>query len=473
MASDESPTTIFAPATALGRAAIAVLRISGPHAGAALQALAGDLPPPRRATRRRLTTANGEALDDALVLWFPGPASYSGEDAAELHLHGGRAVVAAVLEALAALPGLRPAEPGEFTRRAFENGKLDLTAIEGLADLVAAESEAQRRQALRQLDGELGALYDSWRESLLHALAMMEAAIDFSDEDLPDDLVSSVHHDIRSVLQGLILHLDDNHRGERLREGLFVAIIGAPNVGKSSLLNRLARREAAIVSHHAGTTRDVVEVHMDIAGLPVILADTAGLRARVEGAGGAGKDLDEVEQEGIARTLARAAAADLKIAVFDAAAWPRTDERTRELVDKDTMVIVNKIDLVNDINDIELGENSIAGAGKTVMDRTVWPLSCRDGTGLEGFLEALEAALTARLVPGLSVVLTRARHRAALEDCVAALERFLAARDEALTAPELATEDLRLAARALGRITGRVDVEDVLDVIFAEFCIGK
>ena len=463
-------STIFAPATASGRAAIAVLRISGPNAGDALQALAGDLPPPRQASRRRLTAADGEALDDALVLWFPGPASYSGEDAAELHLHGGRAVVAAVLEALAALPGLRPAEPGEFTRRAFENGKLDLTAIEGLADLVAAESEAQRRQALRQLDGALSKLYDSWRDELLHALAMMEAAIDFSDEDLPEDMISSVHHEIRGMLQGLTLHLEDDHRGERLREGLFVTIVGAPNVGKSSLLNRLARREAAIVSHHAGTTRDVVEVHMDIAGLPVILADTAGLRASVESED---HRVDEVEQEGIARALARATTADLKIAVFDATIWPTTDEKTRMLVDKNTMVIVNKLDLINNNNEIDQGDEALRGAGAKILDRTVWPLSCRDGRGLEGFLEALEAAVTARLVPGMSVALTRARHRAALEDCAAALERFLATGEEELAAPELAIEDLRLAARALGRIVGRIDVEDLLDVIFAEFCIGK
>ena len=454
--------TIFAPATAAGRAAIAVVRISGPAARAALEALAGTVPPPRRASRRTLRTADGEALDDALVLWFPGPASYSGEDAAELHLHGGRAVVAAVLEALAALPGLRPAEPGEFTRRAFDNGRLDLTAIEGLADLVAAESEAQRRQALRQLDGALGALYDGWRERLLRCLAVMEASIDFVEDDLPDDILSSLDHDIRDVLASITLHLDDHRGGERLREGLFVAIVGAPNVGKSSLLNRLARRPAAIVSHHPGTTRDVIEVHMDIAGLPVILADTAGLRDCADGGAG------EIERQGVARALARAAEADLKIAVFDATAWPNTDERTRDLVDGDTMVIVNKIDLVGNINAIEENKGPTVGVGARILDRTVWPLSCRDGDGFEGFLEALGAALEARLQPASSLLLTRARHRSALEDCVAALGRFLEA-----GATELAAEDLRLACRALGRITGRVDVEALLDVIFAEFCIGK
>ena len=454
--------TIFAPATAPGRAAIAVVRISGPDAKAALKTLAGDVPPPRRASRRKLHGADGAALDDALVLWFPGPESYSGEDAAELHLHGGRAVVAAVLEALAALPGLRPAEPGEFTRRAFDNGKLDLTAIEGLADLVAAESEGQRRQALRQLDGALGALYDSWREQLIRALALMEASIDFADEDLPEDILSPITHDIRGVLRELTLHLDDNRRGERLREGLFVAIVGAPNVGKSSLLNRLARREAAIVSRHAGTTRDVIEVHLDMAGLPVIVADTAGLRD------GADHGVDPIEREGAARALARAAGADLKIAVFDATAWPETDELTRELVDENTMVVVNKTDLVNDINQITNNEQPDAVFGARILEGSVWPLSCRDGDGFEGFLEALEAAVTQRLGAGISLVLTRARHRAALEDCAAALERYFRAE-----APELAAEDLRLAVRALGRITGRVDVEELLDVIFAALCIGK
>ena len=463
-------TTIFAPATPPGRAAIAIVRLSGPQTGAALRALAGDLPPPRRASRRRLRNGAGEPLDDALVLWFPGPASYSGEDAAELHLHGGRAVVAAVLEALAAVPGLRPAAPGEFTRRAFDNGKLDLTAIEGLADLVAAESESQRRQALRQLDGALARLYDSWRDEVMHALATMEASIDFSDEDLPEHMLESVNHEIRGVIHGITLHLEDNRRGERLREGLFVAIVGAPNVGKSSLLNRLARREAAIVSHHAGTTRDVIEVHMDIAGLPVIVADTAGLRECAD------DGADAVEREGVARALARAAAADLKIAVFDAARRPETDESTLRLVDGDCLVVVNKIDLVEDIDGVMEGmervvHNLVAAppeTGARVMDRAVWPLSCRDESGLDAFLRALETAVTDRLQPGSLLVLTRARHRAALEDCNSALKRFLQ------TEPcELAAEDLRLAMRALGRITGRVDVEDLLDVIFSEFCIGK
>jgi tRNA modification GTPase len=445
--------TIFAPATGTGRSGIAVIRLSGPAAGAAVTALAGDLPPPRRATRRRLREPGRDnLLDDALVLWFPGPASYTGEDAAELHLHGGLAVVVAVMDALGALPRLRPAEPGEFTRRAFHNGKLDLTAVEGLADLIAAESESQRRQALSQLSGVLGALYDGWRHDLTTALAHVEAAIDFSDEDLPDTIVDSVRHTIERVHSAICSHLDDNHRGERLRDGLFVAIIGAPNVGKSSLLNRLARRPAAIVSDHAGTTRDVIEVHMDLGGLPVTVADTAGLRDGADDDTG----IDPVEVEGMRRSLVRAEAADLKIAVFDAAAWPVTDERTRALVDDDTLVAVNKTDTA-----------SLPAAAK-LGHRDVWPLSCTTGAGFDGFVAALTDAAAARLQPSATPALTRARHRNALTQCADALARYPLA-----AAPELGAEELRLAVRALGRITGRVDVEELLDVIFSEFCIGK
>ncbi len=439
--------TIFATATAAGRAGLAVVRVSGPGAGDALAALAGETPPARRAVRRRLRhPVSGAALDDALVLWFEGPASFTGEDVAEFHLHGGRAVAAAVLDALAALPGLRPAEPGEFTRRAFDNGKLDLTAVEGLADLVAAETEAQRRQALRQLDGELGRLYDGWRARLLGALAHVEAAIDFPDEDLPPSIADEANHNILWVLNSLTQHLDDTHRGERLRDGVFVAILGAPNVGKSSLLNRLARRDAAIVAQASGTTRDVIEVQMDLGGYPATLADTAGLRDTA----------DAVESEGVRRALARAAHADLKLAVVDAAAWPAIDARTRTLIDGDTLVVVNKTDLA-------------ALPADAVLDgQRPWPISCLTGDGVEALMAGLAAAIEARYAPGAAPALTRVRHRAALEDCAAALARWRAA-----PAPELAAEDLRLAVRALGRITGRVDVEDLLDVIFAEFCIGK
>ena len=438
--------TIFALASAPGPAGVAVVRVSGPAAGTALRCLAGDrLPPPRRAVLRRLRDAEC-ALDQALVLWFPAPASFTGEDVAELHLHGGRAVGAAVLAALRVCPGLRPAAPGEFTRRAFENGKLDLTAAEGLADLVLAQTEAQRRQALRQLDGELGRLYDGWRDRLVGALARLEAAIDFPDEDLPDGLLAEVNHQIMCLLPELTQHLDDGRRGERLREGVSVALIGPPNAGKSSLLNRLARREAAIVAATAGTTRDVIEVQLDLGGYPVVLADTAGLQTA----------RDEVEAEGVRRALARAAQADLKIVLFDACDWPEIDVTTVGLIDADSIVVLNKSDLMIVPSPVRIG------------GQPARLVSVRTGSGMNDLLSVLTDAVAERIGRSETPALTRGRHREAVEDCRAALDR---ARSAGL--PELVAEDIRLAVRALGRITGRVDVEDILDVVFREFCIGK
>ena len=302
--------TIFALSSGRGPAAIAVVRISGPRAGEALKALTGKLPAPREAALARVRDPQTkETIDQALILWFPGPNSETGEDTAELQLHGGRAVIAATLAALARLPGLRPAEAGEFTRRAFENGKLDLTAVEGLADLVAAETQGQRRQALRQLQGALGNRAESWRQRLIKALALVEARIDFSDEaDVPEDLLAPALAIARELEGEIAAALADGGRGERLREGLTVAIAGPPNAGKSTLLNRLAKREAAIVSPYAGTTRDVIEVHLDLGGWPVTLLDTAGIR----------ETGDPVEMEGVRRARERAQGADLVLWVVDA-----------------------------------------------------------------------------------------------------------------------------------------------------------
>ncbi|MGF7174503.1 tRNA uridine-5-carboxymethylaminomethyl(34) synthesis GTPase MnmE [Azospirillum doebereinerae] len=440
--------TIFALATAPGRSGVAVVRVSGPGAGSALTALSGrPLPEPRRATLATLRDpATGDALDDALVLRFTAPASFTGEDVVELHLHGGRAVVTGVIEALAALPGLRLAEPGEFTRRAFENGKLDLTEAEAVADLIDAETTAQRRQALRQMDGALGRLYDGWRDRLTRALAHIEADIDFADEDLPGGVADAVRPVVERLIAEIAAHLDDGGRGERLREGLHIAIVGAPNAGKSSLLNALARRDAAIVSARAGTTRDVIEVHLDLGGYPVVLADTAGLREAAA---------DEVEEEGIRRARDRAARADVKVAVFDATALPDLDPATLALIDADTVVAVNKRDLSDSPLPLIGGQTPI-------------PVSARSGAGLVDLEKCLAAFSAERLAVGGTPSLTRARHRAALEECRASLERALSA-----PLPELAAEDIRLASRALGRITGRVDVEDLLEIIFRDFCIGK
>ncbi|MCH7634701.1 MAG: tRNA uridine-5-carboxymethylaminomethyl(34) synthesis GTPase MnmE [Proteobacteria bacterium] len=444
--------TIFALASAAGRAGVAVFRVSGPGAARAFVDLTRRaLPPARRAVRVRLCSpATGEVLDDGLGLWFPAPKSFTGEDVAELHLHGGRAVEAAVTDALRGLEGLRLAEPGEFTRRAFENGKFELTAAEGLADLVNAETEAQRRQARRQLEGELGAIYEGWRARLIEALAHYEAVIDFTDEELPADLSRKVKHKMLGLKEEISQHLDDNRRGERLRDGIYIAIIGAPNVGKSSLLNALARRDAAIVAETAGTTRDVVEVHLDLGGFPVIVADTAGLREAADG----------VEREGIRRAEARAAEADIRLALFDITLWPELDAKTLGLVGDDTVPILNKADL--------LGPGQGPGAKERVGGRPVVIASAKTGAGMAELLKCVESMVSHRIDLAGSPALTRARHRDALEQSVDALTRFAGASEEALAA-----EDLRLAARALGRITGRVEVDDILDVIFRDFCIGK
>lgn len=437
--------TIFALASGRGRAGIAIVRVSGPHAGPALERLAGRTPSPRRAVRARIRDGSGELLDDGLILWFPAPASFTGEDVAELHVHGGRAVIDGLLQALGRCPGLRPADPGEFSRRAFANRKLDLTAAEGLADLIEAETAAQRRQALRQLQGELAGLYDGWRARLLQALAHAEAAIDFADEDLPLDLEAGVSGSVRTLAAELAAHLDDGRRGERLRSGIEVAIVGPPNTGKSSLLNALAGRAAAIVSPHPGTTRDVIEVAIDLGGYPVLLADTAGVRDGV----------DEVEREGVARARARARDADIRLVVLDGALWPHADQATLGLIGETSILVLNKADL-------------LALDGPVIAGRPALPVSALTGQGMAGLLAALEAAVAVRFDTAAAPAPTRLRHRAALETCLDAL-----CRAQASGSVELLAEDLRTAAAALGRITGRVDVEQVLDVIFRDFCIGK
>lgn len=403
-------------------------------------ALAGGLPPPRQAQHVRLREPDGGAdIDDALVLWFPAPRSVTGEDVVEFHVHGSRAVLAALLATLGGL-GLRLAEPGEFTRRAFLNHKLDLVQAEAVADLTAAETEAQRRQALRQLDGGLGTIYRGWSERLLRLLAHLEAAIDFPDENLPLAIEHEVAAETERLAQEIGVHLSDQRRGERLRDGIAVAIVGPPNAGKSSLLNRLARREAAITSPIAGTTRDVIEVAIDLAGFPVVLADTAGLR----------DSADEIEQEGLRRALARAEAAELRLFVFDARR-PHDAAGATVWPGDDTLLVANKIDL---------GEGVSLPAGALAV-------SALTGAGIPGLVEVLVSRIAADY-DGAAPLLTRARHRAELETARDGLRRAAAA-----ILPELRAEDLRVAWRSLGRITGHVDVEDLLDVIFADFCIGK
>lgn len=445
--------TIFALSSAPGRAGVAIVRISGPQAGLVLNVMAQPRPKPRAAGGRRiLHPKTGEVLDRGIVLWFPGPNSFTGEDVAELQLHGGRAVVAAVLAALGEVPGLRAAEPGEFARRAFEAGKIDLAQAEGLADLIDAETEGQRRQALRQASGALSALYDSWRSSLIEASALVEAAIDFSDEgDVGERAFNQAQAVAETLLAAIRHHLDDGHRGEIMRDGFHVVLAGAPNVGKSSLLNALARRDAAIVSEEAGTTRDVIEVRLDLNGVPVVLSDTAGLR-EADG---------PVEREGMRRTIARARAADLVLWVTDAhePQAPPPDE-LRELADR-TLLVLNKIDLL---------EPKPTTAAEVLLPDDMLALSVKTGSGMGALVARLGLIASERAGTGEEPAITQVRHRQLIAACAGHLETFL--RESPLQV-EVRAEDLRASVAALGRITGRVDVEDVLDQVFGRFCIGK
>ena len=552
--SDPSRDTIFALSSGRPPAAIAVVRISGPRARVALETLAGRLPSPRQASLARLRDpSNGEIIDEALALWFPSPRSETGEDMAELQLHGGRAVIAAIIAVLSRLEGFRPAEAGEFTRWAFENGRLDLTAVEGLADLIGAETEAQRRQAFRQLKGMLGDRAETWRTRLIEALALVEAGIDFSDEgDVPQNLTAPALNIARALHEEISAVLAQAGRGERLREGLVVAIAGPPNAGKSTLLNRIARREAAIVSPHAGTTRDVIEVHLDLDGYPVTLLDTAGVR----------ETDDPVEQEGVRRARERAAAADLVLWVVDATSSdaagfdrplahgqsghrPKADlaahagrrsgprpmaELASPLADPQSppvWIIRNKADLLpaETVSGRPLDEAALASRASPRLSsgnrppelpaspddslvvpsqrpdlstrrsrheplpspqsvpqrrkrseykfgnefKFIYSISALEGSGLEKLFQGLKVYVSA-FFGAESGLITRERHRHALQEAQAALGRaikVIPGREEILA------EELRLASRALGRLTGKVDVEDILDVIFRDFCIGK
>ena len=442
--------TIYALATAQGRAAVAIVRVSGPLAGFAIQNLCGRSQPARNAVLRRLRSAEGEVIDHALVLWLPGPASYTGEDSAEFHVHGGQAVIAALLEALGAL-GLRLADPGEFTRRAFENGRLDLAQAEGVADLIDAETQAQRLQAIRQLDGVLGRAQQAWRADLTECLAVLEAAIDFPDEDVPADVADRAKPVLMKLISQLKAAAVGIKRAEQVRDGFKIALIGAPNAGKSTLLNALSRREAAIVTATPGTTRDIIEVGLKLGGYKVIIADTAGLRDTG----------DEIEAEGVRRAKAWAAQADLRAWIVDGAAEHNAGSMP-DLVAGD-LCVINKADLVVG------GETGAALTLAQAMELEVHRISARKTADIE----ALEGALSQRVVSALSATdpptATRLRHGALLDEALIRLQSAHALRD----APELAAEDVRLAVRALDRITGRIHPEDVLDRVFASFCIGK
>jgi tRNA modification GTPase len=441
-----SDQTIYALSSGRPPTAIAVVRVSGTEAGRVVQTLAGKLPTARMAAHTLLRDPAGEPIDDAIVLWFPGPASATGEDLAEFHIHGGRAVLAALFAAFAQFENLRPAEAGEFTRRSFENGKLDLTEAEGLDDLIHADTDRQRRQALRQLKGLLGDKARNWRQQIIEALALVEVGIDFSDEgDVSAELLTpaltkaaALHREIQDALAA-------QGRSERLRDGLVVAIAGQPNVGKSTLMNQLARRDVAIVSPHAGTTRDVIEVQLDLDGYPVTIIDTAGIR----------ETSDPVEEEGVRRARARAGEADLVLWLVDASGMASDPDRWLRQSEVPVWIVRNKVDLAETVSAGEAGLISIS-AGR--------------GDGLPELMALLVDFAAQYFGSGEAGLITRDRQRVLLRSTAELLQHAAAS---AGRGEEFVAEDMRAAAQQLGRLLGRVDVEDILDSIFRDFCIGK
>ena len=431
--------TIYALASGLGAAGVAVIRVSGPQARETLKRLTSIKKVEAGKVYFSAIKDGKKILDKALVLYFKAPHSFTGEDIVEYQVHGGRGVIFSVMQALSKIDGLRPAERGEFSRRAVINGKMDLTEAEGLLDLIHAETEEQRKQALAQMDGNLSALYEGWRQKLVHHLAYAEAFIDFPEEEIPPEKERKIDGDIQKLIKEIDGHLDDDRRGERLRDGYQIAIVGAPNVGKSSLINALTKREVAIVSQTAGTTRDIVEAHLDVAGFPVILADTAGLRDSKE----------EIEAEGIRRAVKKAEQADLILFVQDAKRYPKAEKLPKELLKKHTITVWNKTDLC-----------------KIKENKTDFFISAKTGRGVAKLWDTIKTILTDSFVGGTAI--TRERYRVALKQCVEHLKSALKVQEL-----DLKTEDLRLSARALGRITGRIEVDELLDVIFKDFCIGK
>lgn len=439
------PETIFALSSGRLPAGVAVVRVSGPATRFAVETIAGDMPAVRIAQLRTLRAQDGSAIDRGLVLFFPAPRSFTGEDCAEFHVHGGRAVVDAVLQALASVEGCRMAEAGEFTRRAFAHGKLDLTEAEGLADLIAAETEAQRRLALAVAGGAQRTLYEGWRSELIRARALVEVEFDFSDEgDVPGSVADQAWRDVEDLATRMAGHIAGARRGEIIRDGFRVVIIGPPNAGKSSLLNALAGREVAIVSEEAGTTRDLLEVKLDLGGVPVLITDTAGLR-EAEG---------HVERVGIARARDRAAEADLVLVLRDLTAPVRSEQVANLELEVEMWQVGTKVD-------------KVASSREGEVDHAISSIT---GAGLGELVDALERRAGEAAGAIGDVVPTRRRHLDLLANAVADLRE--AAAPGGLAA-ELRAEHLRRASTALGRITGAVDVEDLLDVIFSQFCIGK
>ena len=430
--------TIFAEATAPGRAGVSIIRLSGPDAWAGAEALAGTLPEPRKTGLRNLVDSNGNILDQAVAVCFEKGHSFTGERSVELHVHGSRAVVAAVLSALSQVAGLRPAKAGEFTRRALENGNLDLTQVEGLADLIAAETESQRVQAVNVMQGALSTLCANWRRDLTRSAALLEVTMDFADEEVPTDVTDSVLALLDRIGGDLAQEVAGADISERIRDGFEVAIIGRPNVGKSTLLNCLAGREAAITSDVAGTTRDVIEVHMNLGGLPVTLLDTAGLRASD----------DAIEAMGVSLAVKRASNADLRLFLIDDGDQPA--DLNVAMIDDDIVVTTKA--------DVKESNNEFAVSGRT-------------GQGVDALTAAIAKVLQGRAAKAGSA--TRQRHVVAMRAAIGALDSARLQLQASIDSTELAAEEIRSAIRHLDELIGRVGVENILDVVFMDFCIGK
>lgn len=443
--------TIFAQCSAHGKAGVAVFRLSGPKTIMALEQLLGtgidQLEPRKLYFRNIYDPQSKQQIDESMVVFFRGNASFTGEDSAEIHTHGSLAVIKLLNEALTRLPDLRLAEPGEFARRAFLNGKMDLTAAEGLADLLDSETEFQHKQAIKQLGGGLEKIYDKWRTQLLDLISLLEAYIDFPDEDIPEETLQQVDDLIQKLIQEIKEHLNDNNRGERLRNGLKLTISGKPNVGKSSLLNYLMHRDAAIVSSIAGTTRDIIETHIDIAGYPIILQDTAGIHE---------KTTDIIEQEGIKRTKKALQNSDIKIVIYDASSPFTNPDYFSDIIDDNTIILLNKIDLCKTKT-----PNQIHG-------KTPIKVSIKNQIGLKNILNQIVLISDKIAKPAEASQITRARHRIQLEKALEYLSNFSLDNDLVLV-----TEDIRMTIRAISNITGKITVDEILGEIFSNFCIGK
>ena len=442
--------TIYALSTGPGVSGIAIIRVSGVEASTVIKSLTGrDLPKPRMATLRKINNANtSELIDEGIIIWFPGPKSYTGEDMAEIHVHGGKAVIEAIHNSISKVKNCRLAEAGEFTKLAFQNGKINLLKAESIADLISAETEIQRRQAVKIMNGKTADQFNFLREKLLKILSHVEAKIDFPDEDLPNDILKEIKKNSDVVLRSIEKILDDQKIGERIREGFKIAILGPTNAGKSSLLNHLSKRDVAIVSEIAGTTRDVIETHLNIDGYPVIISDTAGIR----------ESKNEIEKKGIKLSLSRAEDADLKLIVVDA----KTSDFTgvlKGLLDENAILVFNKSDLIDGEINPEIKK----------LDHVL--ISIKEKKNIDELIFKIKNNLKNKFIVSDDILITRERHRNHLQQCLKHLQNF--DKKNEIEDFDKAAEDLRLATRSLGMIVGTVDVEEILGTIFNDFCIGK